>query len=362
MTRTRMLLLGGAIAAVSLAVTTCSSEPQATADTPIETDLPRIVAAGDFHGDYDAFSAVITGAGLVDEGGGWAAGDTIFIQVGDLPDRGPDTRRIISELRELQTEAAEDGGQVIVLAGNHEALLMRGDYRYLHPGEIEAYRTEESDAERDQVWTENRDAILASGRQRNPDRSEEEIRAAWEEQTPLGLVELAEAWSPEGEVGDWVDELPSVVILGDSLFVHGGLSALYADYTVEDINAAGAAALTAQSRDGSAIINDPSGPQWYRGLHREPGAISHFAGLGPLTIEEELDMVLEAFDVDRIIVGHTPSVEGIVSAHDDRVIRIDTGMSAAYGGVISWLTIDDGVITAFNEGEATVIDSGKDAL
>ena len=73
----------------------CSMTGGIEASPAGETELPRIVAAGDFHGDYDAFESVITGAGLVDETGKWKAGDTIFIQLGDLPDRGPDTRQII---------------------------------------------------------------------------------------------------------------------------------------------------------------------------------------------------------------------------------------------------------------------------
>ena len=34
------------------------------------------------------------------------------------------------------------------------------------------------------------------------------------------------------------------------------------------------------------------------------------------------------------------------------MIRIDTGMSAVYEGVISWLEIEHGQITAYNEGIA----------
>ena len=338
----------------------CSMTGGIEASPAGETELPRIVAAGDFHGDYDAFESVITGAGLVDETGKWKAGDTIFIQLGDLPDRGPDTRQIITELRALQSEAEAAGGKVIVLVGNHEALLMTGDYRYLHPGEIEAYQTEESEAERARVWEQNRSSarILPVDRGSDAGVSEADFRAAWETRTPLGLVELAEAWSPNGEVGDWVDELPAVVVLGDSLFVHGGLSALYSGFTVDEINAAVAAALTAQTRDELAIINDPNGPMWYRELHRGPGEVMYFGALGPLTIEEELDMLLENFQVNRIVVGHTPSVKGIAVAHDKRVIRIDTGMSAAYGGVYSFLEIEDDVITAWNDGEETVIQPG----
>ena len=326
------------------------------ADEPtIDADLPRIVAAGDFHGDYGAFEAVITGAGLVDDNGNWIAGETIFIQLGDLPDRGPDTRRIITELRELQDQAEATGGEVIVLVGNHEALLMTGDFRYLHPGEIEAFRTDESEATREAAWSENRDEIIAAYREQDADRSDADIKSAWQQATPLGLVELAEAWSPEGEIGVWViEELQPAVILADSLFVHGGLSAAYADQTLDEMAVAMKQALQTQSRDRTAIIHDSLGPMWYRGLHRSTGAapVQFEENRPTLTVDEEIDTVLKAFGVDRIIVGHTPSTDGIAVAHGGRVIRIDTGMSAVYEGVISWLEIEDGQITAYNDGIA----------
>ena len=37
-------------------------------------------------------------------------------------------------------------------------------------------------------------------------------------------------------------------------------------------------------------------------------------------------------NAQRIVVGHTPKVQGIVSACDDRVWMIDTGLSAYYPG------------------------------
>ena len=49
-------------------------------------------------------------------------------------------------------------------------------------------------------------------------------------------------------------------------------------------------ALTAQTRDRAAVINDPLGPLWYRGLVREPctEAESRIDGAA-LTIEKNKD-------------------------------------------------------------------------
>ena len=51
----------------------------------------RIVAVGDLHGDYEAWTAIARDAGLVDARGRWAGGTTIFVQTGDITDRGPDS-------------------------------------------------------------------------------------------------------------------------------------------------------------------------------------------------------------------------------------------------------------------------------
>lgn len=46
----------------------------------------------------------------------------------------------------------------------------------------------------------------------------------------------------------------------------------------------------------------------------------------------QLGEALQMMNAQRIVVGHTPKVQGIVSACDDRVWMIDTGLSAYYPG------------------------------
>ena len=56
-------------------------------------------------------------------------------------------------------------------------------------------------------------------------------------------------------------------------------------------------------------------------------------------IAEELGLALTAFGAKRLVIGHTPQVKGIAVLHDGRLIVIDTGISSAYKGVLSWLEI-----------------------
>ena len=299
----------------------------------------------------------MTRAGLIDEDGKWAGGRTLVIQVGDIADRGPDSRQIIEHLRRLQAQAVMTGGQIIALVGNHESMVMTGDVRYVHPGEYAAFVTQESEAERDRYWQKEKDGFTEWIRQQDEGISDEEIKARYFETTPLGMAEHQLAWRATGEIGSWVVRNPSVVIIEDTLFVHGGMSAKYTTHSLEDINAMVADALTARTRNREASIHDPLGPQWYRGLLREPCANMESGIDGAsLTVEEELDIVLTHFGVERIVVGHTPSVDGIKANHNGRVIQIDTGMSEYYGGTNSFLEITTKGTFANNEGVVVKIE------
>ena len=101
----------------------------------------RIVAVGDLHGDYDAWAAIARAAGLIDGSGRWTGGATTLVQTGDIVDRGPDSLKIIDQLIRLQREAPGSGGRVVVLTGNHEAMMVINDLRYVHPGEYAAFVT-----------------------------------------------------------------------------------------------------------------------------------------------------------------------------------------------------------------------------
>lgn len=304
---------------------------------------PRIVAVGDLHGDYEAYEAIVRAAGLVDNRGRWAGGNAIFVQTGDVADRGPDSLRIMRHLIQLQRQAARAGGRVVALVGNHEAMNVTGDLRYVHPGEYAAFADRNSERRREQVYEANRAAIEAHYRGRDPAMTPEAVRRAWLQATPLGRIEHQAAWGPRGELGRWVAGNPAVALIDGNLFVHGGISASYARLPIDEINRRTAAALAARDAGPEAIVNDPSGPLWYRGLVMRGGE----AGLPeeertPLSVEQELDIVLSAYGARRIVVGHTPVLTDIAILHGGRLVRIDTGIAAPYRGRRTWLEILDG--------------------
>lgn len=300
---------------------------------------PRIVAVGDLHGDYAAYRAIVRAAGLVDGRGRWAGGRTIFVQTGDVPDRGPDSLKIMRDLMRLQREAARAGGRLVALVGNHEAMNVIGDLRYVHPGEYAAFVDSRSAGRRERAFEASRTAIEADYRRRDPALTAEAIRRAWLDSVPLGMVEHREAWAPNGELGRWVLRNPAVALIDGTLFVHGGVGASYARLTINEINRRAALALAARDSAPAAIINDPLGPLWYRGLVQRGGVP---AAQADAAIEAELEQVLRAYGARRIVVGHTPILSGIAIRHGGRLIGIDTGIAAPYGGARTWLEIVGG--------------------
>lgn len=350
----------------------------------------RVIVVGDLHGDYAAYREIMAAAGLSDREGRWTGGRATLVQMGDIVDRGPHSLAIIADLRELARRAPRQGGQVIVLIGNHEAMNAMGDLRYVDPGEYAAFVDGDSQERRERVYQANRAAIEQFFAATEPPLDATQARQAWMADYPLGKVEHRLAWSSQGEIRAWVGQLPAAVLIDDTLFVHGGLSAEYAAHSL--------AALNQIVQDGirgtgetqhSPVLDDPLGPLWYRGnifrdvqgaavlglAVEEAGSLDqdlcespcHPPGPGDLplairsdggctdpaaegegceprrlSIDEELDFVLAAYGARRMVVAHTPSLEGIVSRPDGRLIRADTGISAHYGGPRSYLEIHHG--------------------
>jgi hypothetical protein len=313
----------------------------------------RIVAVGDLHGDFTAWRNITRAALLVNDGGRWIGGDTVLIQMGDAVDRGSESLKIIQDLMRLQQEAMRDHGQVIALVGNHEAMNMTGDLRYVSVEDFAAYGDKNSVRRRENVYEANKAVIEASYRKHDPRMTDDAIKQAWFKATPLGSIERLIAWDPQGKIGRWIDGNPAIVLLDGTLFVHGGISPAYVHLPIPEINRQVDAALKAKATDPQSIINDPLGPLWYRGLAAAitNGADGSSAGspkaalTAPVEppVEEQLNQLLSAYGADRIVIGHTPILSGIKMLYGARLILIDTGISRVYGGTVSYLEVSAGM-------------------
>lgn len=303
-----------------------------------QTVPARIVAVGDLHGDFSAWIDIARDAKLVDPANHWIGGKTILVQTGDIVDRGADSLKIIRHLQQLDGEAQRAGGRVIVLMGNHEAMLVIGDYRYVTPGEYAAFADRQSKARRDAAFTANAKAIIDYYHVKDASLSPKAIRALWVIDTPLGKVEHDAAWAPAGELGRWVATLPAVAKVGDTLFAHGGISAKYALVPLDEINRRARAAIQADDSTEEAIISDQMGPLWYRGLVLR-GGDDGIPAAGRPTIDNELAAALKGQGAKRLVIGHTPRLQGVGILRNGTLIQIDTGISRYYHGALGWLEI-----------------------
>lgn len=283
---------------------------------------------------------------MIDAKGRWTGGKTILVQLGDVPDRGPDTRKIVEHLMKLEKQAEKKGGRVEALIGNHEAMNVTGDLRYVTPEEYAEYATSKSKRLRDAYFRSNAAALSEFYRKKDPALTVDGVRAAFEAETPLGMLEHRAAWAPDGRIGAWVASHDAVLKVADTLFVHGGISAAYASKPIVAINVEVRAALKAR---GGAILEDEAGPLWHRAFASETPAG-----------EADLLAALAAYGVKRIVIGHTPQVKGVNALYGGRVIAADTGASQYYGGTRSFVRISDGGVIANDNGVKTQLPAGAE--
>ena len=130
------------------------------------------------------------------------------------------------------------------------------------------------------------------------------------------------------------------------MFAHGGISAEYAKFSLDEINRRAAIAMRSADDSDASILNDPLGPLWYRGLVMRDRDAQGRRGSSPASMDVELREVLSAYGAQRMVIGHTPTLTGIGITNGGRLIRIDTGISRHYGGPLSWVEIVGAKVTS----------------
>ncbi|MGE3728045.1 MAG: metallophosphoesterase [Candidatus Sericytochromatia bacterium] len=156
----------------------------------------RLVALGDLHGDLDAARQALRLAGAIDTLDRWVGGSLVVVQTGDQLDRGDQEFELLDFLDKVAAEAEKAGGKMHLLNGNHEIMNVQGDFRYVSPAGFQSFEKlnlPEPPAAR---------AILSK--------------------VPTFAKQRAIAFLPGGPYALRLAARKSVLVLGDTLFVHGG--------------------------------------------------------------------------------------------------------------------------------------------
>ena len=292
--------------------------PEAT--VPLRLPAPgHLVAIGDVHGDMDALRRVLRLGGAIDREDRWIGGDLVVVHTGDTVDRGDDDRAMLELMARLGTEAAAAGGACIALNGNHEMMNASGDRRSVSKDALASYAE-------------------------IPDL---DVTAFAD--VPAAERAHAAAFAPGGPMGRILAERPVVAIVGDSVFVHGGVLPANVDYGLDRINGDARSWLTGIVSERPAWVRGDDSPVWSRHYSDEPDAVDCAMLTG----------VLESLGVRRMVVGHTVQKTGISSACDEGVWRIDTGMSSYYGGDIQLLEVVGDDVRVVQEAGATTGAGGR---
>lgn len=300
--------------------------------------VERIVVVGDVHGNFDGFRQVLEQTGVIDRRGRWRGDRTHLVQLGDIPDRGDQSLEAAEFMQRLPKKARRKGGDVHVLIGNHEAMNVYGDLRYVDPGEYAEFRSNRSEDLLEIVFQNEIESIKARYPKEEWPVFDAAFREKWYAQHPPGWVEHRLSWQ-EGEMSEWVRSRPTALRIGRTLFVHAGLGPGYADWSIARINQAVRDALADPAHVADSILRDQEGPLWYRGLAWHEEALE----------EAHVEALLQQYDVDRIVLGHTVTQGIILPRFGGRVILADVGISQAYGENLVGLIIEGDTLTAVHQ-------------
>jgi len=299
--------------------------------------VERVVAIGDVHGDFQAFVSLLLDARVIDHKKHWTGGKTHLVQTGDLLDRGADSRKVLDLLMDLEKQAQKAGGRVHVLLGNHEAMNLYGDLRYVSQEEYASFRSNRSQEIRDHVFEQHLKELETQGK---TPADAAEYREKWLGEHPLGWVEHRLAFGPEGKYGRWLRGKNAIIRIDDVLFVHGGISPKYATRSIRQINEQVREELRDFTKLQDGVTMDSQGPLWYRGLAQSTEA----------ELENHVQEVLGFHRAKHIVIGHTPTRCAVLARFGGKVVLIDVGLSNYYGGPGACLVITGSQFQALHRG------------
>jgi hypothetical protein len=274
----------------------------------------QIVALGDLHGSLATAKRVLRMAGVIGLADEWTLGTGTLVQSGDIVDRGTDTVALYRFFEDLRVDAEAQGGTFTSLLGNHEVMNALGDWRYVTKDDIDTFG-----------------GLAARRAEMAPDGS---IGRAWlanyslTARIPLHSLKSATLEANTAALSVIHAGLPLTTPLSTLLPYPDRPNKLAKSFLYKALLEEAApyppgpwpgipSSMTAEE----AALWDGQGVWWWRGnaLDDERKAC------------EDARRMAELIGVRRLISGHTPNFDGMVSRCNGTILLIDTGISPAYG-------------------------------
>jgi hypothetical protein len=257
------------------------------------------VVIGDLNGADDVLEDLLRGTGLVHRRGRWVGVRAELVQLGDVFNRGGAARAAFERLLALRPQAAQAGGRVTVLLGNHEMRVALRNEAYCTAEEYPSFATAKERREWPVRVERHMLRLFRDHRRRGPILPFEARLEAWKVLNVPGRAAFRRAVSAQGRLGKRIRRLPVAHQIGDVVFVHAGLQPQWARLGIAGLNARVRAEWLAaktfiRSLRRSSLLADQSGPLWDRRYaHAEPGTAA------------QLSSALRELDARRMVVGHT---------------------------------------------------------
>jgi hypothetical protein len=302
----------------------------------------RIIAIGDMHGDMNLVLDCLLLSNVIQKTKNkknsiqvklhskiqyyvWSGKDTIIVQIGDQIDScrpsnsessscNGDTDfaediEILEFFSKLHEQAQKEKGGVYSLLGNHELMNVEGNFTYVSKANINMFKTYVDPY------------------------TQQKFRNPYEART--------HAFSPGNEYAKlFANTRQSVLIIGDFLFIHAGLSPEFIDnfrgreklanlnIIVQQwlLNKLNTDIITNEQLD--KILNDAEySPFWNRVL----GNLKPNLPYTNKECQDALNPIIDSYKIKGMIIGHTPQIEtGINSTCDNKIFRVDFGGSRAF--------------------------------
>jgi hypothetical protein len=236
------------------------------------------LALSDLEGEFDAAVALLRANQVIDQDLHWSYGNGQVVLLGDQVDRGKNVVPLLWLIYRLEAEAQAAGGHVHYVLGNHEYYLLEGATKSLA------------------------DKYFGT----------------------LNLIGTShgELWSKDTALGSWLRSKPVIVQIGDTLFMHGGVSAKVLDTGVnlERVDAIAAQFFGLPRRE----VKDPTALILLVDAAGIPSDRSLAMDLAEAKKADSthVDRVLKHFNVRRLAIGHTLATH-VGHDYDGRVLRTD---------------------------------------